>query len=216
MELITPTAGGSSTNVDRDIELVQGGARPHNDDTETDHEYTNQNSYIKNTNPETNNDEDIINDDYEENVENSGESEEYDEPKQSYIELEVKELVNNADDGDNGNYSGEDDDNDDVKEAYENIDEGSGQLHEEFGDDAKNLHTSNDDNKASYVVKIKEGSSGNIKEDDPVKRIEFTKEFGSPAELLKEVEQIVKRKEEQSENGDTDIYWEISYEHPKY
>lgn len=69
-----------------------------------------------------------------------------------------------------------------------------------------------------------EGMKGAYKEDDvepidkepQIKRVKFTKEFGSHAELLKEVEQLVKKNEEQDDNGDTDVYWEVKYEHPKY
>lgn len=71
---------------------------------------------------------------------------------------------------------------------------------------------SDEDRKSAY----KEDDVEQEVEEPQVKRVKFTKEFGSHAELLKEVEQLVKKNEEQDDIGDTDVYWEVKYEHPKY
>lgn len=44
----------------------------------------------------------------------------------------------------------------------------------------------------------------------------FTREFDSTVDLLKEVEDIVKRNEKLTQNSDDDVYWEVKYEHPSY
>lgn len=48
------------------------------------------------------------------------------------------------------------------------------------------------------------------------RQIQFTKQFDTKADLLKEVKQIVQRNQKLTKEADGDVYWEIEYEHPKY
>lgn len=89
----------------------------------------------------------------------------------------------------------------DEEEEEEESDDGAGEGSDEVG-------------KSAY--KEEEDDVEQVNEEPPVKRVKFTKEFGSHAELLKEVEQLVKKNEEQDDIGDSDVYWEVKYEHPKY
>lgn len=48
------------------------------------------------------------------------------------------------------------------------------------------------------------------------RQIQYTKQFDSKADLLKEVKQIVQKNQKLTKEADGDVYWEIEYEHPKY
>lgn len=48
------------------------------------------------------------------------------------------------------------------------------------------------------------------------RQIQYTKQFDTKADLLKEVKQIVQKNQKLTKEADGDVYWEIEYEHPKY
>lgn len=53
-------------------------------------------------------------------------------------------------------------------------------------------------------------------EEPPHNSQHFTREFDSTADLLKEVEKIVKTNEKLTENSDDDVFWKIEYQHPRF
>lgn len=103
------------------------------------------------------------------------------------------EHVSNGDSDVDDNDEDDEDDEQHAEEDEEGSDEGTKSAYMEVEGDVEHVH-----------------------EEPKVKRVKFTKEFGTHAELLKEVEQLVKKNEEQDDIGDTDVYWEVKYEHPKY
>lgn len=100
-----------------------------------------------------------------------------------------------------GDSDGEDDEEEEEQDDEEESDDGAGE-------------GSDEGRKSAY--KEEEDDVEQVDEEPQVKRVKFTKEFGSHDELLKEVEQLVKKNEEQDDIGDSDVYWEVKYEHPKY
>lgn len=61
---------------------------------------------------------------------------------------------------------------------------------------------------------VEEGDSKDV--EPKLRTLQYTKEFDTKADLLKEVQQIVKQNEKLTKEADGDVYWEIEYEHPKY
>lgn len=110
----------------------------------------------------------------------------------------------------NGDSDVDDNDEDGENEEHHESEE---EEEEEESDDGAG-EGSDEGTKSAY--KDEEDDVEQVNEEPQVKRVKFTKEFGSHAELLKEVEQLVKKNEEQDDTGDTDLYWEVKYEHPKY
>lgn len=61
------------------------------------------------------------------------------------------------------------------------------------------------------------GNNGeNDKEEPQSKSRHFTREFDSTADLLKEVQDIVRKNEKLTKNSNDDVYWEVKYEHPQF
>lgn len=109
-------------------------------------------------------------------------------------------------------------------EEISNDDEGGDAADEDFEND-RNEEQRNEEREPGSTtdgnVEDDEEGGGDDADDDEddskVKNVKFTKEFGSSDELLKAVEKLVAKSEQQAEDAaGADLYWEVKYEHPKF